>query len=80
MNEKLVIDDSIGSIPFDSLSVLLLTVVVMLVVAVVVVVVAVVPSKMNKMKSIVMLSRLFLTSLIKPEVGLHNVTCLEKNF
>jgi len=54
MNEKLVIDDSIGSLTFDWLSGLLLTVVVMLVV--VVVVVAVVPSKINKMKSIVMLS------------------------
>jgi len=51
---------------------LLLTVVVVLMVVVVVVVVAVVPSKMNKMKSIVMLSRLFLTSFTKPEV--HNVT------
>jgi len=78
MNEELVIDDSIGSLPFDSLSGLLLTVVVVLVVVVVVVVVAVVPSKMNKMKSIVVLSRLFLTSFIKPEV--HNVTYVFKKF
>jgi len=80
MNEELVIDDSIGSLPFDSLSGLLLTVVVVLVlvVVVVVVVVAVVPSKINKMKSIVMLSRLFLTSFIKPEV--HNVTYVFKKF
>jgi len=53
MNEEPVVDGSIGSLTFDWLSGLLLTVVVMLVV--VVVVVAVVPSKMNKMKSIVML-------------------------
>jgi len=66
MNEEPVVDGSIGSLPFD----LLLTVVV--VVVVVVVLVAVVPSKMHKMKSMVFLNRLFLTSFAKPEV--HNVT------
>jgi len=64
MNEEPVVDDSVGSVPFD----LLLTVVVV----VVVVVVAAVPSTMQKMKPVVFLSRLFLTSFTKPQV--HNVT------
>jgi len=59
MNEEPVVDDSIGSVPFD----LLLTVVV--VVVVVVVLVAVVPSTMHKMKPVVFLSRLILTAFTK---------------